>query len=157
MGRFRPRGDGGFTLVELMIVVLIIAVLVAIAIPTFIGARIRAQDRTAQAMLSQALKAEAAFEADNVGYTADPVALEAEEQALDWTGGPDDSVHVLVADVSAGDSLQVLVYTESASGTWFGLRKVANSAGALVAGQYTCSGAIEDNVDSMADCAGTDW
>jgi hypothetical protein len=108
-------------------------------------------------MLSHALKAEAAFEADNAGYTADPVVLEAEEQSLDWTGGPDDSVHVVVADVSAGDSLQVLVYTESASGTWFGLRKVAKTGGAVVAGQYTCMGALEDNVDSMADCAGTDW
>src|SRR5829696_589473 len=40
-------GQAGFTLIELMVVVLIIAILIAIAIPTFLGARSRAQDRAA--------------------------------------------------------------------------------------------------------------
>ncbi|MHB8512537.1 MAG: prepilin-type N-terminal cleavage/methylation domain-containing protein, partial [Actinomycetota bacterium] len=37
--------ESGFTLIELMVVVLIIAILIAIAIPTFLGARQRAQNR----------------------------------------------------------------------------------------------------------------
>ena len=44
----RRRDEEGFTLIELMVVVLIIAILIAIAIPTFLGARPRAQDRAAQ-------------------------------------------------------------------------------------------------------------
>lgn len=46
--RDEDRAEGGFTLIELMVVVLIIAILIAIAIPTFLGARSRAQDRQAQ-------------------------------------------------------------------------------------------------------------
>src|SRR5579884_3662101 len=51
------RDDEGFTLIELMVVILIIAILLAIAIPTFLGARSRAQDRAAQSSLRNALTA----------------------------------------------------------------------------------------------------
>ncbi|MFT7646910.1 MAG: type IV pilus assembly protein PilA [Candidatus Poriferisodalaceae bacterium] len=51
----RDKDEGGFTLIELMVVVLIIAILVAIAVPTFMGARTRAQDRSAQSTARNAL------------------------------------------------------------------------------------------------------
>ncbi|MEY2553081.1 MAG: type pilus assembly protein PilA, partial [Ilumatobacteraceae bacterium] len=44
----RSDSDTGFTLIELMVVVLIIAILLAIAIPTFLGAQNKAKDRSAQ-------------------------------------------------------------------------------------------------------------
>lgn len=43
--------EKGFTLIELMIVILIIAILVAIAVPVFLSARSNAQRRTCQANL----------------------------------------------------------------------------------------------------------
>jgi type IV pilus assembly protein PilA len=55
--RLQGEREGGFTLIELMVVVLIIAILVAIAIPTFLGARQRAQNRAAQSSLRNALTA----------------------------------------------------------------------------------------------------
>jgi type IV pilus assembly protein PilA len=49
--------DRGFTLVELMVVVLVISILIAIAVPTFLGARQRAQDRAAQTLLRNGIVA----------------------------------------------------------------------------------------------------
>ena len=62
------RDDKGFTLIELMVVVLIIAILIAIAIPTFLGARERAQDRGAQSNLRNALTAAKVLYADDGDY-----------------------------------------------------------------------------------------
>ncbi|MGV3618962.1 MAG: competence type IV pilus major pilin ComGC [Fimbriimonas sp.] len=49
----RNRSKKGFTLVEIMIVVLIIGILMAIAVPNFIKARQNSQDRTCIANLRQ--------------------------------------------------------------------------------------------------------
>ena len=62
--------EKGFTLIELMVVVLIIAILIAIAIPTFLGARQRAQDKQAQSNIRNALTTEKTYYVDNQAYTA---------------------------------------------------------------------------------------
>jgi type IV pilus assembly protein PilA len=151
------KSERGFTLVELMVVVLVIAILIAIAIPTFLGARTRAQDRTAQANLVTASKAESAYAATTDGFTDAVAVLTAEEPGLDWTGADDEDIHVVVADVAPGDNRQVLLYSRSNSGTWFGLRIARASGGGVVVGRYTCAGAAEADVDEMGDCMGTDW
>src|ERR1700691_4616840 len=47
--------EAGFTLIELMVVLLIIAILLAIAIPTFLGVTNSATDMAAQSNLTNAL------------------------------------------------------------------------------------------------------
>jgi len=63
-GRF-GAGDDGFSLVELMVALLILSILLAIAVPTFLGTTATADNRSAQSNLNTALvDAKAQFESD---------------------------------------------------------------------------------------------
>jgi type IV pilus assembly protein PilA len=80
------REDEGFTLIELMVVVLIIAILLAIAIPTFLGARNSANARGAQSDLRNALTAEQTQWTNNQSFSADTATMKGIESALTWNG-----------------------------------------------------------------------
>ena len=77
----RERDDEGFTLIELMVVLLIIAILMAIAIPTFLGARNTANARAAQSDLTNALTAEQTYWTNNQTFGAN---LSTIEPSLTW-------------------------------------------------------------------------
>src|ERR1700730_1897461 len=61
--------DAGFALIELMVVLLILAILLAIAIPTFLGVTGGANDRAAQSNINTAfVNAKAAFQQNSQSY-----------------------------------------------------------------------------------------
>ena len=62
------RGEAGFTLVELLVVVAIVGVLVAIAVPSYLGFGGRAADSSAKANLRAALPSAEAYYVDNGTY-----------------------------------------------------------------------------------------
>jgi len=145
--------SSGFTLVETMVVVLILAVLVAIAVPSYLGFRNQSNDSKAKLHLNQTAKAEMGLYVQDGVYTTNAATLSAMIADLDIGGPAEDSIKVVLGDVVPGDASQVLVYVRSRSDTWFGLRLVAVGADT---GLHTCSGSLEADM-TLALCSGTDW
>ena len=77
----RAKGDGGFTLIELMVVVMIIGILLAIGVPTFLGARQRAYDTEAKSNLRSAMMAAQTWFADSRSYVVPPGNVPAQDRA----------------------------------------------------------------------------
>ena len=110
------RDDQGFTLIELMVVVLIIAILIAIAIPTFLGARNRAQDRAAQSSLRNALTAAKTIYTDGEDYTqATTTALAGVEPSLTFTTSASNGQTTVY--VNPVNDHNIIMAAESKSGT----------------------------------------
>jgi len=62
------RREDGFTLIELVVVMVIIGILVSFALAMHYGARERASDATARSNIRTAVPAIEAYRADNDGY-----------------------------------------------------------------------------------------
>jgi len=127
--RERLDKEEGFTLIELMVVVLIIAVLVAIAIPSFLGFRNRAQDRSAQADLRNTLLGEKAYWTDGGAFTTVEADLKAFEPTLiiNTTAATDTGVYVSMS-VAANDDAVCLVQA-SASNNQFAVFEDSSATG----------------------------
>ncbi len=127
--------DDGFTLVELMVVVLIIAILIAIAIPTFLGARTRAQDRAAQSNLRNSLSAAKVIYSDsNADYNFGIPELDRVHAGLTYVAGlapAAGQVGFIVAPNLDGSANQAVMFVAlSQSGTWFCLWDEGSGTGA---------------------------
>jgi type IV pilus assembly protein PilA len=132
--RRRGERDEGFTLLELMVVVLLIAILIAIAVPTFLGARQRAQDRAAQSKLRAALTVEKSVYADTQAYSSDVTAtgpLVTGERSVTFRANasmPASTAGSVYVYVPAGGA-SVTLGARSASGRCFYLKDVATGSG----------------------------
>ena len=135
----RLRGDGGFTLIEVMVVVLVIGILLAVGVPTYLGARERAQDQAARSTLRTAQTTAAVVYVDNGTYRdANVRNLRDAEPGFTWRGSNSasrDQDEVSVAATRDGSEWGAA--TMSDSGTCFYIR--LRSDGSTLYGESTSS------------------
>ena len=92
------RSEDGFTLIELMVTILIIAVLAAIAIPVFMKQREKGWRAQTQTALKNTAVAEEAFIVDHGSYTGDIDSL-IDEQGLRFASDVDVAIPLADAGV----------------------------------------------------------
>jgi type IV pilus assembly protein PilA len=145
--RFRRGSEGveaGFTLIELMVVLVILAILLAIAIPTFLSVGVSAHDRAGQANLNTAVVgAKEAFVSNGQSYVAAPalvLALQSAEPSLSYQDGgaltPASAQNTIsVATASDGGGVVLAVLAQQTGNCWY----------------------IVDNATSESDSASAPW
>jgi type IV pilus assembly protein PilA len=154
--RAAELGDGegleeGFTLIELMVVLLIIAILLAIAIPTFLGVTNSASDRAVQSNLTTALTEAKAIYQNSSNYldssgnplaaTNSPFSQNAPE--FSWTNAgcgaqPTNCMSMQIVDVNVandGQGLILAAYSQKDGVCWYAL-DLENAPAVMVDGNY---------------------
>ena len=124
MNQDKRRDQEGFTVIELMVVIGVIAVLIGVMIPTLLQARTPAQDRQAQNLLRNSLTAAKAIETSD-GVAPTQVSLGVEEIGVVFlassTTAPANQRSVSVANGVVGSQWYLILASHSTSGRCFAM------------------------------------
>ena len=134
--RVRAQSESGFTLVELLVVMLIIGLLAAIAIPAFFNQRNKASDAEAKSAVKTAQTAMETFATDNGGnYQKTPAVAITDLTAIEPTLG---NANQLAFSNAAGTAVaptntSYTVSVASDSGNRFAITRTGGTT------TYTCA------------------
>ena len=137
------RDTRGFTLVELLVIVLMVAILAMIALPTFLAQRAKANDVEAKTTIHSAMVALRTHESDHDTFDATRAELEAIEPTI-GDASPGFSV--------SGTDTTFTITEHSVSGTDFTLTR--DATGKVT---RTCTAPAKGACRSTADADGNLW
>ena len=150
--------EAGFTLIELMVVLLIMGILMAIAIPTFLGAASGAHDKASQSDITNAMTSAKAVYAANGSYTATQATLvttlhsaEPEMAFQSGTTAGKPATNIVVKSQTTGNVL-VMASWSTTGHCWFGIDDETQSA---VTGTGTGATAAQPGVSYAVKAAAT--
>lgn len=150
----RRRDEEGFTLIELMVVVLIMGILMAIAIPTFLSTRGSANDASAKSNATNAFTNEKSYYASNQQFLAATTVASGEtmDSSLPWGAPSSTNLNVVgayVTTLSPGTSNEMLIAAQSKSGNCFYILDIEQSNSSTI-GYLATSGGCTNITPSTA-------
>jgi type IV pilus assembly protein PilA len=146
--------ERGFTFVEVTLVVLIIGLLIAISVPSFLGAKQRANDRSAQVSLRHTLTNAKAIYADNDSFAdVTPTSLRANESSLTFAAGVSTGPKAVSID---NTPTTFVAAAKSRTGLCYVIGDGANEAGtvfAILASGVDCDAANAPGIPTSVPAA----